>query len=77
MARTLRKYFHRPDPNNTWIRNPFSCDIEKIENLFEQEQDELIDLVKNGTIKNIFNDKRLMSFISNIPNVYDPRQLKM
>jgi len=29
MAKILRKYFHQPDPNNTWIRNPFSCDIEK------------------------------------------------
>ncbi|XP_025207725.1 zinc finger BED domain-containing protein 5-like, partial [Melanaphis sacchari] len=41
MAKILRKYFHQPDPNNTWIRNPFHCDIEKIENLSEQEQDEL------------------------------------
>ncbi|XP_050528105.1 zinc finger BED domain-containing protein 5-like [Daktulosphaira vitifoliae] len=48
-AKILRKYFHQPDPNNTWIRNPFSCDIEKIENLSEQEQDELIDLVTNAT----------------------------
>ncbi|KAL4152759.1 hypothetical protein QTP88_000592 [Uroleucon formosanum] len=37
MAKILRKYFHQPDPNNTWIRNLFSCDIEKIENLSEQE----------------------------------------
>lgn len=62
MARTLRKYFHQPDPNNTWIRNPFFCNIEKIENLSEQEQDELIDLVNNGTLKNIFNDKKLIDF---------------
>jgi len=58
MARILRKYFHQPDSNNTWIRNPFSCDIEKIENLSEQEQHELIDLVTNGTMKNVFNDKK-------------------
>uniref|UniRef100_A0A2S2QJW1 Zinc finger BED domain-containing protein 5 n=1 Tax=Sipha flava TaxID=143950 RepID=A0A2S2QJW1_9HEMI len=62
MAKILRKYFHQPDPNNTWIRNPFSCDIEKIKNLSEQEQDELIDLVTNGTMKNIFNDKKLIDF---------------
>jgi len=62
VTKILRKYFHQPDPNNTWIRNPFSCDIEKIENLSEQEQDELIDLVTNGTMKNIFNDKKLIDF---------------
>ncbi|KAL4147955.1 hypothetical protein QTP88_002268 [Uroleucon formosanum] len=62
MAKILRKYFHQPDPNNTWIRNPFSCDIEKIENLSEQEQDELIDWVTNGKMKNIFGDKKLIDF---------------
>jgi len=53
MARTFRKYFHQPDPNNAWIRNTFFCDIEKIENLSEQEQDEFIYLVNNGTMINI------------------------
>jgi len=62
IARILRKYFHQPDPNNTWIRNPFFCDIEKIENHSKQEQYELIDLVNNGSMKDIFNDKKLIDF---------------
>ncbi|KAL4126234.1 hypothetical protein QTP88_010460 [Uroleucon formosanum] len=73
MAKILRKYFHQPDPNNTWIRNPFSCDIEKIENLSEQEQDELIDLVTNGKIKNNFGDKKLIDFWLIVQN--DQKQL--
>jgi len=73
MAKILRKYFHQPDPNNTWIRSPFSCDIEKIENLSEQEQDELIDLVTNGTMKNIFNNKKLIDFWLIVQN--DQKQL--
>jgi len=52
ISRTLRKYFHRPDP--VWVgyvdKKSIFCDIEKIENL--SEQDQLIDLVNNGTIKN-------------------------
>lgn len=73
MAKILRKYFHQPDPNNTWIRNPFHCDIEKIENLSEQEQDELIDLVTNGEMKNIFDDKKLIDFWLIVQN--DQKQL--
>ncbi|XP_060874738.1 zinc finger BED domain-containing protein 5-like [Metopolophium dirhodum] len=66
-AKILRKYFHQPHPN------PFSCDIEKIENLSEQEQDELIDLVTYGTMKNIFNDKKLIDFWLIVQN--DQKQL--
>ncbi|KAL5246209.1 hypothetical protein ACI65C_013617 [Semiaphis heraclei] len=73
MAKILRKYFHQLDPNNTWIRNPFHCDIEKIENLSEQEQDELIDLVTNGEMKNIFDDKKLIDFWLIVQN--DQKQL--
>lgn len=62
MARTIRTYFRQPNRNNTWIRNPFFCDMEKTENLTKQEQDELIDLMNNGTIKNIFNDKNYLIF---------------
>jgi len=56
MGRTLRQYFHQLDPNNTWIRNPFLCDIEKIKKLSKQEPDEFIDLVNNRKMKNIYND---------------------
>ncbi|XP_022161684.1 zinc finger BED domain-containing protein 5-like [Myzus persicae] len=73
MAKILRKYFHQSDPNNTWIRNPFYCDIEKIENLSEQEEDELIDLVTNGKMKNIFDDKKLIHFWLIVQN--DQKQL--
>jgi hypothetical protein len=60
MTKILGKYFYQPDPKNTWIRNLFFYVIEKIENISEQEQDELIDLITNGTMKNIFNDKKLI-----------------
>jgi hypothetical protein len=33
----MNKY-HQPDPNNTWIRNPFSYDIEKIKNILNSKK---------------------------------------
>lgn len=54
--------FHQPNPRVTLIKNPFNCDVEKIENLSGRKQDEFIDLMYNGTMKNIFNDGKLIVF---------------
>lgn len=48
----LRKYLYQLYSNNTWIKTLFLYDIDKIENLSEQEQEELSDLVNNETINN-------------------------
>lgn len=63
MTKTLRKYVHQLNLNNKEIRNLFLCDIKKIKNLFKQEQEELTDLIHNGTIKNIFNNKKTNVFL--------------
>ncbi|KAK9688287.1 hypothetical protein QE152_g35656 [Popillia japonica] len=40
------------DPDDSWIRNPFSCqEIEKIHGFREDEQDQLVDLFSCGAIK--------------------------
>lgn len=63
MSHTLREYFPEPNPNDRWIRNPFSCpDIEKISSLSEEEQDQLVDLSSNGSMKPTFNDKKIIHF---------------
>ncbi|XP_072401166.1 zinc finger BED domain-containing protein 5-like [Diabrotica undecimpunctata] len=55
LATTFRMYFSETDPNDGWIRNPFSCQaIEQIQGLTEKEQDKLMDLSSYGTIKDIF-----------------------
>lgn len=55
LATTFREYFPEPDPGDSWIRNPFSCQvIKKIQVLTEEEQDQLVDLSSCGTMKNIF-----------------------
>ncbi|KAK9710068.1 hypothetical protein QE152_g26229 [Popillia japonica] len=56
LATTFREYFPEPDPDDSWIRNPFSCqEIEKIHGLTEDEQDQRVDLSSCGAIKNNFN----------------------
>ncbi|KAL1448445.1 hypothetical protein WDU94_012212 [Cyamophila willieti] len=45
LATTFRIYFPEPDPDDSWIRNPFNCQaIEQIHGLTEEEQDKLVDL---------------------------------
>ncbi|KAK9744360.1 hypothetical protein QE152_g7841 [Popillia japonica] len=63
LATTFRKYFPQPDPDDSWIRNPFSCqEIEKIHDLIEDEQDQLVDLSSCDAIKNNFNDEQIADF---------------
>ncbi|XP_072399223.1 zinc finger BED domain-containing protein 5-like [Diabrotica undecimpunctata] len=60
LATTFRIYFHEPDPDDGWIRNPFSCQaIEQIQGLTEEEQDKLVDLSSCGTMKDIFNGEKI------------------
>ncbi|KAK9701124.1 hypothetical protein QE152_g30803 [Popillia japonica] len=63
LATTFREYFPEPDPGDSWIRNPFSCqEIEKLHGLTEDEQDQLVDLSNCGAIKNNFNGEQIADF---------------
>lgn len=63
LATTFREYFPEPDPDDSWIRNPFSCqEIEQIQGLTEEEQDQLVELSSCGTMKNIFNGEKIADF---------------
>lgn len=63
LATTFREYFPEPDPDNSWIRNPFSCQIiEQIKGLTEEEQDQLVDLSSCGTMKTVFNVEKITDF---------------
>ncbi|KAL1460272.1 hypothetical protein WDU94_012193 [Cyamophila willieti] len=63
LATTFRIYFPEPDPDDSWIRNPFNCQaIEQIHGLTEEEQDKLVDLSSCGTMKDIFNGEKIADF---------------
>ena len=61
LAGRLREYFPAPDLKNNWIRNPFTSKIEDL-NLTEEEEDQLIDLSSNGTLKTVFNTEKIIEF---------------
>lgn len=63
LAVSMREYFPAPDPQNSWIRNPFTS-ASKIEdlNFTEAEEDQLIDLTNNGMLKNVFDSDKLIDF---------------
>lgn len=63
LSATFGEYFPELDSNYDWVRNPFTCrDIERISTLTDKEQDELVDLTSNGTMKNVFDDTKLIEF---------------
>lgn len=63
LATTFREYFPEPDPDDSWIRNPFICqDVEKIQALTEEEQDLLVDLSSCGTLKDLYNGDKIADF---------------
>lgn len=63
LAVSMRDYFPAPDPQNSWIRNPFTS-ANKVEdlNLTDEEEDHFIDLTNNGMLKNVFDAEKLLEF---------------
>ncbi|CAI6357184.1 unnamed protein product [Macrosiphum euphorbiae] len=62
LQRSFRDYFPVPDTNRNWIRHPFEIDITQINGLTSLEEDDLIDISTNGSLKLQFNQKSLENF---------------
>ncbi|KAL4130817.1 hypothetical protein QTP88_008198 [Uroleucon formosanum] len=68
--RSFRDYFPVPDINRNWIRHPFEIDITQINGLISLEEDNLIEIFTNGSLKLQFHQKSLEMFWFHVQKDY-------
>jgi len=62
MQRSFRDYFPVPDISRNWIRQPFEIDIHQINGLTSLEEDSLVEMSTDTSLKMQFNQKSLEHF---------------
>ncbi|CAG2058609.1 unnamed protein product [Timema podura] len=68
LASSFRNYFLAPNPENSWIRNCFECgDVQ----LTAKEQDALVDMTCDGSLKSVFKEYRLNQLWNKHKNCLD------
>ncbi|XP_025414328.1 zinc finger BED domain-containing protein 5-like [Sipha flava] len=70
LQRSFRDYFLVSDTNRNWIRHPFEIDITQINGLTSLEEDNLIEISTNGSLKLQFNQKSLENFWLHVQKDY-------
>jgi zinc finger BED domain-containing protein 5/7/8/9 len=62
IQRSFRDYFPVPDISRNWIRQPFEIDIHQINGLTSLEEDSLVEMSTDTSLKMQFNQKSLEHF---------------
>nr|CAD7589148.1 unnamed protein product [Timema genevievae] len=62
LATSFRDYFHAPNPENLWIRNPLECGDVQLTALSAEEQEALFGVTCDGSLKSFFQEYRLDQF---------------
>jgi len=70
LQRSFCDYFPVPDTNWNWIRHPFEIDTTQINGLTSLEEDNLIEISTNGSLKLQFNQKLLKNFWLHVQKDY-------
>ncbi|CAI6349016.1 unnamed protein product [Macrosiphum euphorbiae] len=77
MQRSFRDYFPIPDISRNWIRQPFEIDIHQINGLTSLEEDSIVEISSDTSLKMKFNQKSLDNFWLHVRKDYSELSCKV